>query len=99
LNKNDIEVDFVNPKYTSRTCPICGHISKNNRSSQENFICEKCNHRDNADLNASINILQRIMNDTFRNAFEYYDKKAKMFKGRKIRNLKVYQDIYKKELA
>ena len=99
LNKNDIEVDFVNPKYTSRTCPICGHISKNNRPSQEQFICEECNHRDNADLNASINILQRITNDTFRNAFEYYDKKAKMFKGRKIRNLKVYQDIYKKELA
>lgn len=32
--------------------------SKENRKTQEAFECESCGHKDNADLNASKNILE-----------------------------------------
>lgn len=53
-----IEVD---PRHTSRTCARCGHVSKNNRKSQEKFVCGACGHADNADHNAAVNILARGM--------------------------------------
>jgi len=49
----------VDPKYTSQTCNECGHISKENRKSQEKFVCTACGHSANADINASKNILAR----------------------------------------
>lgn len=49
----------VDPKYTSQTCSNCQHIDKNSRISQSNFVCTNCNHQINADLNASINILNK----------------------------------------
>ncbi len=47
----------VNPKYTSQKCSKCGHIHKNNRTSQSNFTCLDCGHSENADINAAKNIL------------------------------------------
>ena len=47
----------VNPKYTSQKCTSCGHIAKENRSSQSKFKCVNCGYTDNADSNASKNIL------------------------------------------
>ena len=47
----------VAPHYTSQTCNQCGHSSKENRKSQAHFECVKCGHRDNADINAALNIL------------------------------------------
>lgn len=47
----------VNPKYTSQKCNCCGHISSENRLSQEKFSCTNCGHQQNADLNAAKNIL------------------------------------------
>jgi putative transposase len=43
---------------TSRTCPQCGHVSKDNRKSQAVFACVKCGYSENADLVAAINILR-----------------------------------------
>jgi IS605 OrfB family transposase len=54
-----IKVIAVDPKNTSRTCPKCGHISKNNRKTQEKFCCIKCGKEGNADYIASINIKNR----------------------------------------
>ena len=42
---------------TSRTCPRCRHVSKDNRKSQAVFACVECGFRENADLVAAINIL------------------------------------------
>jgi len=53
------ELIKVNPKYTSQTCNKCGHISKENRKSQDKFVCTSCGHSANADINASKNILDR----------------------------------------
>ena len=60
--KRGIRVHITPPHYTSKMCPICGTISDDNRTTQENFECIHCGHKDNADHNASINILQRLMN-------------------------------------
>lgn len=49
----------VDPKNTSRTCPSCNHIAKENRESQAVFKCVACGHRDHADSNAAFNIRQR----------------------------------------
>jgi len=58
LKDNGGELIRVNPAYTSQACFECGHISKENRLSQSSFKCVKCGHTDNADLNASKNILK-----------------------------------------
>jgi putative transposase len=52
-------VGTVNPRGTSQTCRICGHCAAENRQSQALFKCIKCLHTENADANASQNILCR----------------------------------------
>lgn len=57
--ENCVYLHYVSPKYTSQTCPMCGHIDKRNRN-KEYFKCKKCGYEANADLNASLNILNRF---------------------------------------
>ncbi|WP_341476051.1 zinc ribbon domain-containing protein [Caviibacterium pharyngocola] len=40
----------VNSKNTSRTCPCCGHLVKENHQTQENFECVECGYTENADV-------------------------------------------------
>jgi len=40
-------------------CSVCGYIDKDNRKTQSEFKCLKCNHQENADINASKNIAAR----------------------------------------
>lgn len=47
----------VDPRNTSRTCPVCGHVDKANRPTQSRFECVECGHTAHADVNAAINIL------------------------------------------
>lgn len=49
----------VDAKYSSQECNQCGHISKENRKTQESFKCIKCNHEGNADFEASLTVLKR----------------------------------------
>jgi putative transposase len=51
-----VDVRFVDPRNTSRTCSACGHCTKANRPSQASFQCKQCGFCCNADLNAAINI-------------------------------------------
>ena len=49
----------ANPRNTSRRCSQCGHISAANRTSQRDFICEKCGDPKSpvhADYNAARNL-------------------------------------------
>ena len=57
--ENCVRLHHVNPKYTSRTCPMCGHIDKRNREGTV-FKCVNCGFEDNADINAAKNILNRF---------------------------------------
>jgi putative transposase len=45
--------------HTSQTCPECGHVAKENRTSQSLFLCVACGHTGNADEVGAINILER----------------------------------------
>jgi putative transposase len=47
----------IDPRNTSRTCPICGHVSAENRKTQAVFRCVLCGHAADADVNAARNIL------------------------------------------
>ena len=64
--KYGIAVSLVQSFYTSQTCPHCGCIDKENRKDQEHFECIECGYKSNADLNASINIKQRIVSTVLR---------------------------------
>ena len=57
--ENCVYLHYVEPKYTSQTCPRCGNVDKGNRSGVL-FRCTSCGYEANADLNASINILNRF---------------------------------------
>ena len=47
----------IDPRYTSQTCSSCGHVAKENRPTQAKFECVSCGFSENADINASRNIL------------------------------------------
>lgn len=51
--------DFVNPAYTSQTCPECGAVDRESRESQALFSCVHCGFEANADWTASVEILRR----------------------------------------
>jgi putative transposase len=55
-----VPVVFVDPRNTSRTCPSCGHISKANRPSRDEFRCESCGFAGPADYIAAMNIAFRV---------------------------------------
>ena len=52
-------VIYVNPKFTSQECRVCGHIAPESRESQAVFRCVSCGHEDHADANAAKNVLAR----------------------------------------
>ena len=49
-------VQYVDARYTSQKCSVCGYTVKGNRTTQSHFKCKKCGFECNADLNAAINI-------------------------------------------
>lgn len=53
-----MDVVFVDSRYTSQKCSVCGYTSRSNRKTQGNFKCRECGFSLNADLNASRNIRQ-----------------------------------------
>jgi IS605 OrfB family transposase len=56
--EKEISTVYVDPAYTSQTCPRCNHISKNNRNGRS-FVCECCGHSLHADLIGARNIETR----------------------------------------
>ncbi|MEM3245827.1 MAG: RNA-guided endonuclease TnpB family protein, partial [Candidatus Micrarchaeaceae archaeon] len=48
----------VNPQYTSMTCNECGNVQEMPLNKRV-FICEKCGKKEDRDINASMNILER----------------------------------------
>lgn len=54
-----VSVVLVDPRNTSRTCPVCGCIDKANRRSQSEFVCTGCGFADHADIVGARNIASR----------------------------------------
>ena len=50
------KVEYVDARYTSQKCSVCGYVYRGNRKTQSGFLCRKCGFQVNADLNASRNI-------------------------------------------
>ncbi len=50
---------LVPAQYSSQACPVCRHVSKENRQTQAVFVCMNCGHAGHADHVAAINILER----------------------------------------
>lgn len=53
-------VVYISPEFTSQTCSVCGYIDKENRN-KSIFQCTKCNHKENADINAAKNIKHKFI--------------------------------------
>jgi putative transposase len=51
-----VPVIAIDPRNTSRKCPVCGHIDKGNRLVRGIFLCRECGHFDHADVVGAINI-------------------------------------------
>ncbi|PDV97670.1 MULTISPECIES: RNA-guided endonuclease InsQ/TnpB family protein [Candidatus Chloroploca] len=54
-----VPVHRVDPRNTSRTCPMCGCIDKANRKTQASFVCTSCGFAGPADVIAAVNIGRR----------------------------------------
>lgn len=72
--EKNIKVYFINPEYTSQRCNNCGNIDKDNRLTQKDFICTVCNHKENADVNASKNIAIPTIENTIKEYLKEHKK-------------------------
>ena len=54
--KAGASVVFVDSRFTSQTCSVCGLRAKESRKSQAEFLCLNCNAEMNADTNAARNV-------------------------------------------
>jgi putative transposase len=54
---NRVNIAWINPAFTSRVCPICENLDKQNRHGKI-FKCTKCGHSENADIIGATNILR-----------------------------------------
>ena len=55
-----VPVVYINPAYTSQECHVCHHISKSNRPTRDDFVCNCCGSSAPADYNAALNIRARV---------------------------------------
>ncbi|MEW6505241.1 MAG: transposase [Chloroflexota bacterium] len=64
-----VPVVLVDPRNTSRTCPVCGCVDKRNRPSQRVFSCISCNFSGFADAVAAENIRRAAVNQPYAGAY------------------------------
>ena len=56
-------VIYVDPSYTSQTCPMCGYIDKSNRNKKMHvFTCKNCNYISNDDRIGAMNLYLKGIN-------------------------------------
>ena len=54
-------VEFVNPKYSSVSCPKCGKKMK--EVGYRYFLCTKCGYKNDKDVIAMVNLNRRGVSD------------------------------------
>ncbi|MEW6082864.1 MAG: transposase [Bacillota bacterium] len=57
-----VPVALIDPRNTSRTCPVCSHVAKANRPTQASFPCVSCGFAGPADTIAAENIRRAVVN-------------------------------------
>ena len=80
--KRGLRVHLTSACYSSQQCPECGHISKDNRPTQEQFKCVNCQHNSNADINASKNLELRFTNVLLKSKLHTLDEFGRMIPKR-----------------
>lgn len=56
------KVIAVTPRYTSQTCPKCGHTGKDNRNKKKHiFCCKTCGYQSNDDRIGAMNLQRKGM--------------------------------------
>lgn len=80
--KRGLRVHLTSACYSSQQCPECGHISKDNRPTQEEFKCVNCQHENNADINASKNLELRFTNVLLKTKLHTLDEFGRMIPKR-----------------
>lgn len=86
--KYDIVVSTIHSSYTSKCCSKCGCIDDGNRLLQEEFKCVECGYENNADVNAAINIENRVSSTVLR---------SNLLKQRKLGNGSFEPKVLKRE--
>lgn len=71
LDLNHIEHASVTAAYSSQECSKCGYVDRANRPSQEKFVCRFCEHRENADVNASETLPKRFGDEELQSVTDY----------------------------
>ena len=66
---NRVSFRSVSPAYTSQTCASCGSVGRGNRNG-DRFVCLRCGHEDNADINAAINIRDRFLTGKYGSCYK-----------------------------
>ena len=56
-----VPIVYVDPRNTSRTCPVCGYVDKKNRINRNDFCCLSCGYAAPADNVAASNIRSRAV--------------------------------------
>lgn len=74
-----IKVAMIEPAHTSGRCSVCGHIHRSTnkekwRPTQEQFICQSCGTKLNADLNAARNIAIKDIDKLIKQQIEKQEK-------------------------
>ena len=60
---NESSVINVDPRYTSQTCPVCGHTEKTNRDKKKHiFCCKACGYTSNDDRIGAMNLYRMGIN-------------------------------------
>ncbi len=60
LKPYGVSVAEISEKYTSQTCPNCGHKHK---PSGRNYVCKWCGYKNHRDIVGAINILSSYLNN------------------------------------
>ena len=65
----------VSPHHSSQECSACGHTHAGNRVSQDRFVCQRCGHAENADINAARVIARRGVEAVVSGSYTLREKK------------------------
>ena len=65
----------VPPHHSSQECSACGHTHADNRASQAQFVCQRCGHAENADINAARVIARRGVEAVVSGSYTLWEKK------------------------
>jgi len=68
--ENGVSLARVPSFNNSRTCPACGFVGKENRVSQDVFVCQACGYSGNADVVGATNALARFALGTYGSEFK-----------------------------